>query len=510
DNLFAMNLYYNNPISGLEKDAQYNGNISATDWKNVGETIRQSYQYRYDNLNRLTVASYEGAIRAVTGGYNTAYNYDINGNITTLNRSTVNNLNRAIEDIDILRYTYKINSNQLQSVTDAGNNEGFTENKQDNSYAYDLNGNMIKDNNKGIVEIRYNHLNLPLFLVKEKEERNFEFYEYIYDASGRKLANLLPKKIKQYFGNFVYENNNLKYMICSEGLLNLDGSTPTYEFHLKDHLGSTRVAVNQAGTVTQTNNYYPFGMRFGIKDSDNKYLYNGKELQEETDWLDYGARMYDAEIGRFFNLDPKAKTYSFQSPFAYAANNPILYIDKNGENPFLIAVAGVLTVGDLVLISAGVITTGAIIHQAKNGGFEINNDVKEFVRDCFNPGYKEQQKRERANKQKLDQSQAEVQKSIDDNIGKPSPDGTPDPKGDLSTAGKVVVGVGLAAEIGKGVEENIVPKGNNKTKKEDVKTTTEVVVKSTTNNTNTPSPAIISLPFLPKKEEVNTNTPLNL
>ncbi len=50
---------------------------------------------------------------------------------------------------------------------------------------------------------------------------------------------------------------------------------------------------------------------------------------------DYGARHYDASLGRFIVLDRLSEDYYFQSPYVYAANNPIIYIDKNGDGPIL-------------------------------------------------------------------------------------------------------------------------------------------------------------------------------
>ncbi len=110
------------------------------------------------------------------------------------------------------------------------------------------------------------------------------------------------------------------------------------QYFIKDHLGNTRVALSQTSKVLQQNSYYPFGMLMaGLPQKEeantNKYLYNGKELQDDfgLDWYDYGARFYDAEVGRWHVVDPKAEKYAAWSPYAYCLNNPIIFIDPDGK-----------------------------------------------------------------------------------------------------------------------------------------------------------------------------------
>ncbi|WP_369014660.1 DUF6443 domain-containing protein [Flavobacterium anhuiense] len=342
NDLFAFQINYNTSTAG---NSLYNGNISQTFWKtaNIDSSLK-NYTYTYDELNRLTQASDNSSINP--GRYNEILNYDKNGNITNLTRLGHRDPNATqFGYMDILNYTYT--GNRLDKVEDtSGSTEGFNDgSNQPIEYTYDNNGNMKTDANKSITTISYNHLNLPTSIAINGGTIN-----YTYDALGTKQRKAVSTgESTDYAGSFVYENNTLKQFAQPEGYINYNAGIYSYIYQYKDHLGNIRLSyqdkdnngVVNSTEIIQENNYYAFGLtqkgyNNGINGLDNKYKYNGKELQDnningkQLNFYDYGARNYDPALGRWMNIDPLAEISRRFSPYNYALNNPIFFIDPDG------------------------------------------------------------------------------------------------------------------------------------------------------------------------------------
>ena len=332
---FTQNLYYNNGNG----TAKYNGSISSMTWKAGNESTVRGYKFTYDGLDRMLNATYGETANISTNANRFSENvtgYDKNGNIKTLQRygQTAASGYGLIDNL-----TFTLGGNQLTRVDDAvatsAYNNGFEFKdgvKQANEYNYDSNGNLTKDLNKGITNISYNCLNLPSVVTFSDGST----ITYTYAADGTKLKTVhktgSTTTTTDYCGNVVYENGVQKLLLTDEGYVTL--SDNKYHYYLKDHQGNNRVVINQSGTVEETNHYYPFGGVFASAGNVQPYKYNGKELDAKKglNWYDYGARHYDAVLGRFTTNDRFAEKYYSMSPYQYGANSPVGNIDVNGDS----------------------------------------------------------------------------------------------------------------------------------------------------------------------------------
>ena len=332
---FTQNLYYNTGNG----TARYNGSISSMTWKAGNESTVRGYKFTYDGLDRLLNATYgeTAGINANTDRFSENVTaYDKNGNIKTLQRygQTAASGYGLIDNL-----TFTLAGNLLNRVDDAaaasayGGGFEFKDGvKQANEYTYDSNGNLTKDLNKGISTITYNVLNLPNMVTFSDGST----IAYTYGADGTKLKTVhktgSTTTTTDYCGNVVYENGVQKLLLTDEGYVTLSDSK--YHYYLKDHQGNNRVVINQSGTVEEANHYYPFGGVFASSGNVQPYKYNGKELDAKKglNWYDYGARHYDAALGRFTTVDPSAENYYSTSPFTYCLNNPLNYIDPLGTD----------------------------------------------------------------------------------------------------------------------------------------------------------------------------------
>ncbi len=268
--LFGMELFYDaiDASGDIANSQNFNGNISAIKWSTGNDqewynTEERAYRFQYDGLNRLksALSNMNTVNWKVTDDYRSEYSYDGNGNIISLERR-----NNKGSHIDSLTYSY--DGNQLQEVADVADSLGFYDgNTSGNDYAYDANGNMVKDRNKGIDSIYYNHLNLPIIVDFENAGDSIV---YLYDAAGIKLQQQVYQegslmKTTDYVGEFIYETDTsgireLQLVQHEEGrivpvILSSSEGSWDYQYHLKDHLGNVRLTFSTTPenyTMTET------------------------------------------------------------------------------------------------------------------------------------------------------------------------------------------------------------------------------------------------------------------
>ena len=454
--LFSQTLNYQETINDISPC--YNGNISSLFWRmaqnNASNALISSpekgYSFTYDGLSRLKDAVYgEGAsLNQNRNRFNEQITgYDKMGNILGLLRYGQTGTD-SYGLIDNLNLTY--NGNQLESVYDNATNSVFGNGMEFKDaahetveYAYDKNGNLTKDLNKNITEIQYNILNLPSHI--SFADGSSIVYEYAADGSKVRTTHTINDNVTStvYCGNAIYENGSLKMLLNESGYYSFQDNK--FHFYIKDHQGNVRVVADETGKVDEVNDYYPFGgLMSNACNNVQPYKYNSKELDRKggLNWYDYGARHYDATIGRWHAVDLLSEKYYDWSPYNYCLDNPIKLIDSDGKAaiipPFFFGTANPLVTAGSRMTMFGTadkvvkalpkeehhiiprsLGKHDVVKAAREGGFKLEGKENKMTVDKFSKATGEGQHGKHPN-------YTEQLRKEFDNFGKRNPNASPE------------------------------------------------------------------------------------
>lgn len=266
---FGMELGYDKAGTAGFTNTILNGNVAGMAWKTAGDNTPRKFDYAYDNANRITSATFKQRPDFVTWS-NTLVNfsmpvvsYDFNGNITRLEQAGMN-FTGIVANLDALTYGYSNTSNKLNWVAEDANvdrklNDFTDKNPGANNvdYAYDPNGNLTEDKNKGITSIKYNYLNLPELITFDNNRGTIS---YAYDAAGNKVQKVVTDNTPttgqvitttSYYGPIVQTGPEVSISF-EEGRVRfakkvVPSATPafTFDYFIKDHLGNVRMVLTE-------------------------------------------------------------------------------------------------------------------------------------------------------------------------------------------------------------------------------------------------------------------------
>ncbi|MGU3375200.1 DUF6443 domain-containing protein [Chryseobacterium sp. M5A1_1a] len=404
--LFSYRIKYNekdgttNPDQGLfpgkDVKSKYNGNIAEVDWRAV-ESLGANpplepkrYGYAYDALNRLTAGYYQNPNNPWSKEHTEVMDYDVNGNISNMYRTSVVENGTTATVIDRLAYGYA--GNRVININDLSTNPSGYEGGG-NTITYDANGNMENLLDKRITSIKYNFLNLPERIEISNLQGGGIGFKYTADGTKLQKTNSLVEcgikdcytvsTVSDYLdgfqyvsstttgggsgsieslavsremsramemqaytiggigpvdpgidppiggGEFVLKDADLSFFPTSEGYY--DYKKDQYIYQYKDLHGNVRISFGRnsaaALEITDANDYYPFGMNH-LKTGNAFY---GKRGSGYKNYKFLGKELQETgfyDMGARFYM-PELGIFAQHDPLSAATLDPYGYAYNN-------------------------------------------------------------------------------------------------------------------------------------------------------------------------------------
>ena len=321
--------------------------------------------YSYDDLNRLTSLMHTAGATTLSGNL---YTYNDASNISSWTTQTAQRA-YTYDAVDRLtgvsnfelpteNYTYDAVGNRTASHLSATYGyQAFNKltSTASATYNYDNNGNLIsKTDNRGNWAFGYDEENrLTQVVVPNGPTVNCK-----YDGLGRRIQRTTSTGTNQryvYDGSDVLIDLNADWSVATtyfngrgiDNHLRQTNAGSGISYFLADHLGSTSALTDTEGNVAEQLAYDSFGNSAGFVRT--RYDYTGRERDPDTGMLDYRARFYDPQTGRFASEDPIA-SFEANNKYNYVRNNPMMLKDPNGTFPILAgAVVAAIGAGEIAL-----------------------------------------------------------------------------------------------------------------------------------------------------------------
>ena len=364
-NSFTQSISYAEPSL---LNSQYSGApAKIINTYSAGSPLTINNDYLYDHIGRLT------NVFSDIDAYNERFDYDLNGNITSLIRGS-----DLSNQYDVLSFNY--DGNKMTEVTDNAAPSVFIQFPQLHTgtfeLKYDSSGRLITDETRDITSISYDRNNNAKLInynggliratYRPDGIKMFQSTQEALSTSGispayidtedidSKIAPLAnrPSKYKYttryWYGPVYIESDKYPRIYFDTGYAEIKGDSVQYYYFVKDYLGSIVTITDKNGTILQTNRYLSGGLPQTAMTVNDRFIDNHLYCSMQytgthsMGFYDNTARIYDAILTRFTTQDPLSEKYPDISPYASRANNPMKCVDEDGKDVCVLLEQGIL------------------------------------------------------------------------------------------------------------------------------------------------------------------------